>query len=692
MVAVKNSILLFLNLILLSSCLDKYSNFNVTTDTEMIVPLAHGSITIGDVLKNFNNDSIFQYGHENELIFAFKEDEVSKFYLKDLIAFPQSVKLANESKKLDNIILGDSSYNQSIALSELIKRLTSDEEIPLFDEGEKIIFPEIFIGRENASFLTWTIDGFDFIQEATFIDGSVVCSLTNNFQTKCEVEIELFDTEGTVIDKFSFTGKSKNGLLPSESEILSKDLAGKSLKTPLSFKITSLHFFESSSYVVIDLKKGIDFTVQLKNMRLEKGIFNSIFFKYKSPVEQITLELVDSVKLHKVKIETANLNVRIKKQFQPSGILTVYFPKLLKAGNPFSITMPLDDNSFTTCDFNLDGTEILLESSMADFNSFEYYFEFKSSENQFIELENSDSFEYTIDLKNLELSYVEGDFGNKKIEFNMNNFSLDPELWNKYNGEIFGNNPVLTLYVSNPFGIPILSDFNLKATNRTGESVTVFYPSYLMPFPQNIENSPVLSEIEFNQQNSNIADFIKLPPNDSIKFSANLELNPYGSPVRGSLNFVNMNDPFVIGIGFKVPVLVKGSFFNFCDTLKITTGHTLDFVKRAVLIFRTKNRIPLQVNLSVTPFDTVSGSVIGNELFVTLLEAAQTDELGNVTALAEAENEMIVEGDNLIHLKNSNSLLIKASFISPENGTKPAKLKYDDGFDLKLILDVTTDL
>jgi hypothetical protein len=37
-------------------------------------------------------------------------------------------------------------------------------------------------------------------------------------------------------------------------------------------------------------------------------------------------------------------------------------------------------------------------------------------------------------------------------------------------------------------------------------------------------------------------------------------------------------------------------------------------------------------------------------------------------------------------------MLIKASFISPEEGTKPAKLKSVNGFDIKISLDVTTDL
>jgi hypothetical protein len=153
-----------------------------------------------------------------------------------------------------------------------------------------------------------------------------------------------------------------------------------------------------------------------------------------------------------------------------------------------------------------------------------------------------------------------------------------------------------------------------------------------------------------------------------------------------------MHDPFLIGLGFKVPILVKGVFFNFVDTISFSSGNILDLVKKAKLILRTKNEIPLQVNLSVTQFDSVSGKAIGNELFVTLLEAAKTDEFGNEIAQTDAENELVVEGEALINLKRSNSLLINAAFISPENGEKPAKLKSVYGFDLKMILDVTTDL
>ena len=104
----------------------------------------------------------------------------------------------------------------------------------------------------------------------------------------------------------------------------------------------------------------------------------------------------------------------------------------------------------------------------------------------------------------------------------------------------------------------------------------------------NKEESPKYSELEFNSSNSNILDFIKLPPDDSIIFSVGMIFNPNGKPDNKHLNFVSPDDIFRIGMEFEVPILVKGGFFTFYDTLLFSAANMLEKVKRAEMIFRAK--------------------------------------------------------------------------------------------------------
>jgi hypothetical protein len=684
-------IFLILTLAFLTSCLKRYNHLEFESDARFCIPLAHGSFLLSDLLRNFNGDSIFQNGVENELIISYKKEDVAKIFIQDLINFPSSINLADETKILNNITLNNTAYHYSIFLSEFIERLSFSGNLPSFTEGELNVFPEVVLGRESSLFLTWEIEDFNCIQRANINEGLLECSLTNNYPAICQVEVEFFDSDGTVFGSFLFNGNSDTGMKPGESEIISLDLSGKSIKMPVFYKITSLHFFETHESVKIDMFNNFEINAELKNLNLEEGKFNSSKYFYQSELNRVNVEFADSVKMKKVKIETANLNFKFRKLFQPSGVLTVYFPNLLKDGFPFSFTVLLNDNLMKTCNFNLDDTELALNNSFAEFNSFEYNFEFRSTDSDFVEVKSIDNYNYSITLQNLKYSYLEGDFGNRSIDFEKNGISLNHNIWNSVQEGILENNPVLTLYLSNPFGIPIKSDFNIKATNKVGESVSISSPSFFLPFPENPGDSNVVSEIEFNIDNSNIDEFIKLPPNNSINLSAKFELNPENSQSINKQNFVNTQVPIVFGIGIKIPVLVKGVFFNYFDTLNFSSV-ILNGLERAELIFRTKNGIPLSVNLSFTPYDTISNQTIGDELFVRLLDAAKTDASGNVIAVSEAENKLVVEGENLINLKNSNSILINASFISPEDGTKPAKLKNDFGFDLKMILDVNIDL
>lgn len=679
-------------LLFFSSCLEKYSDFDIKSDTQVIAPIAYGSFNLGDILSNFTEDSMFQEGQEDELMFIFREDEVLEIAVSNFFRFPSDVEVVESSEVLGYIRLRDSTYHKIINLKELNERVSISEEISGFSDGERRIFPEASIGSEYSSLLTWEIEDFNFIREADFHTGMIDFTLRNNFPANCEGEFQVFDSEMNLIQKIQFGKRAGIGLYPSESETTTFSMEGKTIKAPLYYKITALHFFESDDEVIIEMNNGFDISVKLSNVLLNNGIFNSFEYTYNSGVKQIEIYFADDIEIHKATILSGEMVFNINKGFEPSGDISVHLQNLYKDGKPFSFNIKLDNDGLISTKFDLAGCELILSEKNSKPNFFEYYFEYSNSDNEFIKLSADEYYQYGITLQGLTYSYVEGYFGNRVINFSHQGFKFNQEIWDKVKGEIFGEDPLLNVFISYPSGIPIESDINMTAYNTNGQSVNLSYLDHRIEYPETIAESPKNSVLQFNHTNSNILDFIKLPPNDSIIFSVGLEMNPDGKPETEHLNFISTNDILKIGMEFKVPIVVKGSFFNYYDTLFLATGSILKNVKRAEMIFRTKNTMPMQINLTLTPFDTLTNTVIGDEIFARILDAAQTDEFGNVIAETVAENKLIIEGEDLNNLRNSNALLMKASLMSPSDGEKPAKLKFKDGFDLKIILNVTADL
>jgi hypothetical protein len=147
------------------------------TDTQLIAPVAYGSFTLGDILSNFTEDSLFETGSENELVFQFREDEVLELTVNDFFSLPSNIPVTESSETLGYISLKDSTYYELINLKELIDRVKISDEISEFSDGERHVFPDAQVGSEYSALLTWEIADFNFIKEADFHTGNIDFSL-----------------------------------------------------------------------------------------------------------------------------------------------------------------------------------------------------------------------------------------------------------------------------------------------------------------------------------------------------------------------------------------------------------------------------------------------------------------------------------------------------------------------------------
>lgn len=674
---------------LFSACLNKYSDFQVNSNAEFIVPVAHGSFLLGDLLNNLSNDSLFQNNQNNELTFTYRNPELYRFYFTDLFDVSTSQLLADETRSLGLLKLKDTIYYQYIDLQELISRLSFVPEISNIPEGIIESFPGISVDSLVSPFLIWEITDFDYITKAEIEKGVINVYLKNEFPLNCKVTFEFFDSDLIFIDKYCFGCNSDMGLYPNEQESFSIEMAGKFIRAPIFYKITHFQFFSSDTPINIEYAKGFDLKVEVNDLQLNYGIFNAPKFDYSSEVEKANVEMIDSILLSKVVVKSGNLRLNFEKQFETNVTMSLNLPGLMKDNKPFSAEIPLNKQEAVEQNFDLAGMVLNLKTNQNPYNTLEYSFGFTNNTDETIELRASDNYSYSLSIDDLQLSYVEGDFGQRDIDFSKTGWVLNPEIWDLLGPEAFGNNSALTLFFQNNIGMPATCDINIEASNQEGNTVVVETAPFVLPYPFSVNESPANSEKQLNAGNSNIMEFFTLPPNNAINFNLHLFTNPDGEPPTNHPNFVSLNDPFVVGFGLDVPISPNGNAFIYTDTLALNLQKISTLAETATLIFRTKNEIPLQADLTITLFDTLRFEPTSNEFFVTLLDAAPTNESGHATGISEAENRMELTSADLEKVQISNSFLVKVIFKNPDGIPYPIKLDSEHGFDLIILFEVS---
>ncbi|MDA3930289.1 MAG: hypothetical protein PF541_15170 [Prolixibacteraceae bacterium] len=679
-------------ILVITSCIKKYQDFDIQSDTQLIAPVAYGSFQLGEIIDGFDDDSIFSLGAENELSFSYTDEKLVKLWFQDLFDFPTQIQIEKQTQQLGNIQLKSYSFRDSVTIGDLKDRLPDNQILRNLQLNQNTFFPEITLGEESVDQLKFEITNFNFLEYGKFVTGKMKCTFRNDFPTSCKVSFRMSDLNGDFIENIDFGASTENGLLPQQTEVIEIDLAGRLVNAPMFYTITSLHLESTQNQVYLQSKHGLRLNVDLSELIISEGVLFSEEFKYTGEIQQVKTQISDTLKFSKVGLQKGFLTINISKTFKPEGNILLHIPSIIDGNDYLKVSIPVKGNVNYTQKIDLSSYEIDLTNDLFDYNSLEFFYEFENTnQNTALELYSTDIITSSVNLSELKFNYIEGDFGNLKMDLSRNGIEVKPVLCDVIGGEVFGENPVLTLIFKNPVGIPILFEMQIDAYNLEGEKATLINDPFLLEYPNSLDEVPETSELEFNSSNSAILDFIKLPPNDSMNFMASIELNPPGIQAQNT-NFVSLIDPFQIALRFDVPLLLNGVFFNFTDTIPLDNSNLNELIETAEVIFRANNSIPLQVDLHVFPFDTLTATKTGEELYVTILDAAQIDDFGNVTDTTFSENSLFLSGDALDAISAANSLLLNVAFMSPNNGESPAKLKNEYGFDLKMILDIKPNL
>ncbi len=284
---------------------------------------------------------------------------------------------------------------------------------------------------------------------------------------------------------------------------------------------------------------------------------------------------------------------------------------------------------------------------------------------------------FVIRLQNLAFKYAEGYFGNFLYEGTRDTLLIDFfENWVR--GDVYFENPRLTLNVENSFGIPTRARVNtlnvLTVKNQILPLESPFVTSGIdFPFPNMSEIGQVKTgSFTFTKDNSNIDVILGAGP-VAIDYDVDAVTNPTNDAnIRG---YILDGSYYKVNMEVELPLYGRASGFVTRDTLDLDFGSYED-VQDVEFKLVVDNGIPLEVGIQAYFLDeknVVIDSLLTSQQ--TLIAGAPVNADGVATGTSQKITLIPIDGVRFAKIRdNARRLWINASFSTLNNGATSVRV------------------
>ena len=274
----------------------------------------------------------------------------------------------------------------------------------------------------------------------------------------------------------------------------------------------------------------------------------------------------------------------------------------------------------------------------------------------------------------LELNAVYGDFGMKTSSFT-ETLEIDEDLTDFIDKfKLF--EPKLDLIVNSTLGVPATYTIDASAFRKDGSFLDFEAPTVnpVISAPAQLFDT-AQTRITYDNTNSNIEDFVSFIPDDYISANLMFKTNPDGPPT--TTNFLHKDSKIWVDLEVEAPVHFNISNFSISDTVRfeppLKDEEDVDRILAASLYMHFTSDIPLNTQIHTSLIDTLTNTVLVD--FDTFeMNAASTNENGEVIAASEFTSELDFSPDQISALKEGNGLTMTVEVYSEENQTKNVKI------------------
>ena len=679
---------ILLLLFLANSCKMDNLDFSKLSKTlnlnpEIIAPVAKANVTVWDLVQSATKNNVTQITKDpNGLIqIIYKKDSLYNYNVRDFLTFPSQQSFPSVTKELGVISPGDISVSRKITLSDLAGTLGGNLLTIKQLDGMTVTFPALSFSNLSAPFNLSQITDFNSV---TISNGSLGITLENKMKVPVTIQGSFYDlTYNKEIAGFIFPD-----VAPGQISTISVPLSGVQISNNVELRLSTFETPGSTLPVKIDLTDYINVTFDLKDLKISSGNmkiasqviegFSGVFdFKFPDP----------AMKVFSTVLQNGILTINTTNKSKLTGTIIFTLPEITKSGVQVQKSIPLDGSSIS---IDLSQADINLSSDPAQpYNRIPYTYSLQiNSSNGYVDFASTDYLSMDGGLNNLGFKSITGDFGKRIIDIAPGNFDMNVDLLNKINGSFKLANPQFQLFIRNSIGMPASVNLNFMGTSKEGTTASLNPPVFDIPVPANINAGIATKTVVFDRQNSNIVNFIALPPTSQISYSGQVNFNMAVAVTAQNPNFLDIGATFGLDLSMVLPLELQVNNLAFKDTSELSGDYTK--IESADLIINALNGIPLDVEMQLFFLDPLKNQ-IGLSRKMKILSAATVDATGAITPVQSSQT-FSLDQTEMDSFRKAKNIVFTGTVSSPSGVTVVAPILSDSKIELNMVIKAKANL
>ena len=680
----------FLNIIyplsffLLISCFDDDFDFS-DIDTSQIqpeykLPFASGEIKLMEIINNIeptvgedDSTKILKVLFEDQNSFFLKSEKIISL---DKLEYSGSKKILTKKIKINSL----DKLDRKITLSDLSDNMSSLNFVKLIPDNSSLIFPSIQSTQNGGEYSFSTFDNF----KSVLVDsGFVNLKIKNNLPFPIDIGLIISDENKNILNI------EAKGIIPNQVYNINEDIKDKEIYNELKVEITSFNTVGSQG-VPIDLspsKDNFEISFEIDELIITEGEINiSEVDDFFDGIFDIDLNFYDSVELKSIIFNQGRLNFGIS-SFLGYDVEIDYLIPAIRNDDTISDIIELKSNGSYNIDYDITNYDFDLYNEIKEkYNNLRVSSKFKiKSETGYILYKSNEEIDVTFTFSNLIFDEINGYFGNNKYSIEKEEIELEKELldfYDKIEGEFLFTNPRLGLNVNNSFGIPLFINLDIQASNNNKSENIIINDRVVEA--KSKDGSFEETKIFIDKENSNILNFINLPPKDNLLIEGDIILNPDEKTYD---NFILKNSEIEANTFLEIPFQISASNLMISDTFQIEDINFDTDLSDARLLFNYQSDIPLTFDIELIYLDKTLLEIDRNIGEINI-KGSETDANGYSTGSVSNTFEVNLSENLLKRIKELENIIMNIELNTEKNKsvniTSEIKFEFQSTIEFKL--------
>ena len=680
----------FLNIIyplsffLLISCFDDDFDFS-DIDTSQIqpeykLPFASGEIKLIEIINNIeptvgedDSTKILKVLFEDQNSFFLKSEKIISL---DKLEYSGSKKILTKKIKINSL----DKLDRKITLSDLSDNMSSLNFVKLIPDNSSLIFPSIQSTQNGGEY---SFSSFDNFKSVLVDSGFVNLKIKNNLPFPIDIGLIISDENKDILNI------EAKGIIPNQVYNISEDIKDKEIYNELKVEITSFNTVGSQG-VPIDLspsKDNFEISFEIDELIITEGEINiSEVDDFFDGIFDIDLNFYDSVELKNIIFNQGRLNFGIS-SFLGYDVEIDYLIPAIRNDDTISDIIELKSNGSHNIDYDITNYDFDLYNEIKEkYNNLRVSSKFKiKSETGYILYKSNEEIDVTFTFSNLIFDEINGYFGNNKYSIEKEEIELEKELldfYDKIEGEFLFTNPRLGLNVNNSFGIPLFINLDIQASNNNKSENIIINDRVVEA--KSKDGSFEETKIFIDKENSNILNFINLPPKDNLLIEGDIILNPDEKTYD---NFILKNSEIEANTFLEIPFQISASNLMISDTFQIEDINFDTDLSDARLLFNYQSDIPLTFDIELIYLDKTLFEIDRNVGEINI-KGSETDANGYSTGSVSNTFEVNLSENLLKRIKELENIIMNIELNTEKNKsvniTSEIKFEFQSTIEFKL--------